>query len=81
MPKKMTLICLKYFLENISSLSHHIMKEKGEKQNSTPSHTTKEMFFGKQKKPQPSYLEKTTKLLLPMPPKNTTLYNSFHPKK
>jgi hypothetical protein len=28
MPKKMTLICLKYFLENISSLSHHIMKKK-----------------------------------------------------
>jgi hypothetical protein len=31
MPKKMTLICLKYFLENTYSLSHHIMKEKRRK--------------------------------------------------
>jgi hypothetical protein len=49
MPKKMTLICLKYFFENISSLSQHIMKEKRRKKKSTPLHTTKEIFFGKQK--------------------------------
>jgi hypothetical protein len=55
MPKKMTLIYLKYFLENMSSLSHHIMEEKRRKKNSTPSHTTKEIFFGKQKK-NPTFL-------------------------
>jgi hypothetical protein len=51
MPKKMTLICLKYFLENKSSLSNHIMKKKIRKKYiSTPSHTTKEIIFWKIKK-------------------------------
>jgi len=48
MPKKMILICIKYFLEKISSLSHHIMKGKSRKKKythpfslTTPSHNTK----------------------------------------
>jgi hypothetical protein len=36
MPKKMILICIKYFVENKSSLSHHIMKEKKKKRTPTP---------------------------------------------
>jgi len=57
MPKKMILIWIKYFLENKSSLSHHIMKEKRRKKEythplspTTPSHTTKKKFLEKQKK-------------------------------
>jgi hypothetical protein len=57
------------------------MKEKKkEKQNSTPSHTTKEIFFEKQKKPQPSYLEKQPNFCLPCHPKTQPLIIVSIPK-
>jgi hypothetical protein len=49
------------------------MKEKRRKKNSTPSHTTKEIYFGKQKKPQPSYLEKKPNFSFPCHPKTQPL--------
>ncbi len=79
MPKKMTLICLKYFLENISSLNHHIMKEK--KIHTIPHHQIN--VFWKTKKTLTFLPWKTTKLLPPMSPKNTTQPNfslPCHPK-
>ncbi len=77
----MTLICLKYFLENIISLSHHIMKEKRRKNNFPPHPTSPKKYFLKNKKIPNLPTLKNTELLLSMPPKNTTLYNSLHPKK
>jgi hypothetical protein len=50
MPKKMTLIYPKYFLENISSLSHHIMKEKRRKKKFHPITHHQRIFFEKQKR-------------------------------
>jgi hypothetical protein len=50
MPKKMTLIYLKYFLENISSLSHHIMKGKRRKNKFHPITDHQIFFFWKTKK-------------------------------
>jgi hypothetical protein len=82
----MILICIEYVLEKKSSLSHHIMKEKKIKKEythlfspTTPSHTTKEEFLGKQKKPQPSYLEKQPLGIVPIPPKKSPL--QIPPKK
>jgi len=78
MPKKMILICIKYFVENKSSVSHHIMKEKRKKNThplspTTPSHTTKNQIPWKIKKNSTLLPTKTTKLLLPMPLKNQPL--------
>jgi hypothetical protein len=77
MPKKMTLICLKYFLENISSLNHHIMKEK--KKNRPIPHHQRNVFW-KTKKTQPSYLEKQPKFSLPCHPKTQPLIIVSIPK-
>jgi hypothetical protein len=52
MPKKMTLIYLKYFLENISSLSHHIMKEKRRQNKFHPiTHHQRNIFWKTKKNP------------------------------
>jgi hypothetical protein len=51
MPKKMTLICLKYFLENISSLNHHIMKEKRRRKNPHQPTPPKKCFLENKENP------------------------------
>jgi hypothetical protein len=51
MPKKITLICLKYFLENISSLNHHIMQEKREKKIHPIPHHQRNVFWKTKKTP------------------------------
>jgi hypothetical protein len=50
MPKKVTLIYLKYFLENMSSLSHHIMKGKRRKKKFHPITHHQRNIFWKTKK-------------------------------
>jgi hypothetical protein len=49
------------------------MKEKMRKNKFTLSHTTKKLFFGKQKKPQPSYFGKQLNFFVPCHPKTQPL--------
>jgi hypothetical protein len=80
MPKTMKLICLKYFIENISSLSHHITKEKRRKNKFHPIPHHQKNIFWKTKKPQPSYLEKQPNFSLPCHPKTQPLVIFSIPK-
>jgi hypothetical protein len=76
MSKKMILICIKYFLEKISSLNHHIMKGKSKNIYIYPPpffnrpipHHQNNNSLGK-KKLWPSYLEKQTNSPSHAPPK------------
>jgi hypothetical protein len=80
MPKKMTWICLKYFLENISSLNHHIMKKKEKEKIHTIPHHQRNVFWKTKKKPQPSYLGKQPNFSLPCHPKTQPLIIVSIPK-